>query len=85
MENNGVLRPCLASVAAGLAGALVGVEGIPAEWIDQVDEATKHNRYTVSHLTIEEMARGIYTSAKANIDTTRLGLNAIDELAEAEE
>jgi hypothetical protein len=61
------------------------VEGIPAEWIDQVDEATKHNRYTVSHLTIEEMARGICTSAKANIDTMRSGLIAIDELVGGEE
>jgi ADP-ribosylglycohydrolase len=75
---------CLASVAAGLAGALAGVEGIPGEWIDQVDEATKQNRYTVSQQTIDEMARGIYASAKANGDAMRSSLSAIDELAESE-
>jgi ADP-ribosylglycohydrolase len=51
---------CLAAVAAGLAGALSGVQALPQEWIVQVDDATRQDRYTNSHLTIDETADGLF-------------------------
>ncbi|MDH7570874.1 MAG: ADP-ribosylglycohydrolase family protein [Armatimonadota bacterium] len=47
---------CLAAVAGGLAGALAGVERIPAEWVAQVNEATRRDPYTHNRRTIEETA-----------------------------
>ena len=50
---------CLAAIAGGLAGALSGSDAIPAEWIAQVNEATRHDPYTNNHRTIEQTAGGL--------------------------
>ena len=50
---------CLAAVAGGLAGALAGIEAIPSEWTEQVNEATRQDPYTNNHRTIEETADGL--------------------------
>ncbi len=50
---------CLAAVAAGLAGTLCGADALPAEWIAQVNEATRQDPYTNSQRTIEETADGL--------------------------
>lgn len=47
---------CLAAVAAGLAGALSGIEALPAEWVGQVNAATAQDPYTNNRRTIEETA-----------------------------
>jgi len=56
---------CLAAVAGGLSGALAGAEAVPAEWIDQVNEATRQDPYTNNHRTIEETADGLYAAFMA--------------------
>jgi len=50
---------CLAAVAAGLSGALSGVQAIPGEWVNQVNEATAQDPYTNNSRTIEETADGL--------------------------
>lgn len=56
---------CTTAIAAGLAGALSGVEGIPAEWIQTVDAATVQNAaITVCHRTLEETSRGIFDALR---------------------
>ena len=50
---------CLAAVAGGLAGALSGAGGLPAEWIRQVNEATLADPYTSNRRTIEQTADGL--------------------------
>ena len=50
---------CLAAVAGGLAGALSGSQGIPPEWVAQVNEATQQDPYTNNRRTIEETADGL--------------------------
>jgi ADP-ribosylglycohydrolase len=50
---------CLAAIAGGLAGALSGAAVLPAQWITQVNEATKQDPYTNSRRTIEETADGL--------------------------
>lgn len=53
---------CLAATSGGLAGALSGVQGVPAEWIAQVDAATAVDPYTNIVCTIKEHADGIYSA-----------------------
>lgn len=53
---------CLAAVAGGLAGALSGVQALPAEWIAQVNEATRQDPYTNNQRTIEETADGLFAA-----------------------
>jgi len=62
---------CLASVAGGLAGALSGGKLVPAEWIRQMDAATRKNRYTVSKRTLGETADGIYRALRRELTRTR--------------
>ncbi len=53
---------CCTAIGAGIAGAFSGASGVPSEWIEQVDKATKENDYTVSQLTIRENAEAIYNA-----------------------
>ncbi len=52
---------CLGATAAGLAGAFSGTGTIPTEWIEAVEEGTRNNPYTNSHMTIKETAKGMYS------------------------
>ncbi|MCX7015399.1 MAG: ADP-ribosylglycohydrolase family protein, partial [Candidatus Sumerlaeota bacterium] len=56
---------CLAAVAGGLAGALCGTEAIPAEWIEQVDEATRCDPYTNNRRTIQDTAEALFAAYMA--------------------
>jgi len=53
---------CLAAIAGGLAGALAGAGALPAEWVAQVNEATRQDPYTNSRRTIEETADGLFAA-----------------------
>jgi ADP-ribosylglycohydrolase len=63
---------CTAAIAAGMAGALSGVEGIPIEWIKKVDQATEHNRaITVCTRTIDETTDGLYNALKTSFENRK--------------
>jgi ADP-ribosylglycohydrolase len=51
---------CLAAVAGGLAGTLRGPGGIPNDWVDRVDDATKQDPYTNNQRTVEETVEGLH-------------------------
>ena len=53
---------CLAAVAGGLAGTFSGVQAVPAEWIAQVNEATRQDAHTNNQRTIEETADGLFAA-----------------------
>ncbi|MFB3788532.1 MAG: ADP-ribosylglycohydrolase family protein [bacterium] len=65
--NMGRDTDCLASVAAGISGALSGSGSIRGEWIQQVDSATRLNRYTNSQRTLRETADGLYGAFQAKL------------------
>lgn len=69
--NMGRDTDCLAATAGGLAGALSGIGAVPAEWVQQVNEATFANIYTNMQVTIEEHARGIHAALAQRIDKAR--------------
>ncbi len=58
---------CLAASAGGLTGAFSGTKTIPAEWIEKVEEGTRNNPYTNSHLTIKETAQGMYAALQNKV------------------
>jgi len=58
---------CLAASTGGLAGAFSGTKTIPAEWIEKVEEGTRNNPYTNSHLTIKETAQGMYAALQNKV------------------
>jgi ADP-ribosylglycohydrolase len=69
---------CLAATAGGLAGALSGIAGVPAEWIEQVDAATAVNPYTNTVCTIKEHADGIYAALKNRARQMRAQLEILE-------
>jgi len=65
--NTGRDTDCLASVAAGISGALSGAGSIPEELIKQVDYATSINPHTSSRRTLRESSDGLYNAFKARL------------------
>jgi ADP-ribosylglycohydrolase len=62
---------CISYVAAGLAGALNGIEGIPAEWIEIVEEELETDPYTVSRRSLADTAEGLYQALINEMNRTR--------------
>ena len=54
---------CKAYVAAGLAGAMRGIEAWPPEWVQTVEKAVLTDTYTVDKRTARQMAEGLYKAA----------------------
>ena len=54
---------CKAYVAGGMAGALRGIDALPAEWVDVVDEAARAEKWSVSNRTTGEAAEGMCRAA----------------------
>lgn len=71
---------CTAAVAASLAGALEGTKNIPQEWIDEVDEATKQNDFTVSKMLLEPTAEKLTQSILNEAKKAKDYVNKIEEL-----
>ncbi len=76
--NMGRDTDCLASVAAGMSGALSGAASIPEELIRQVDLATGLNKFTNSKRTLRETADGLYNAFKARLARLRAYAEAMD-------
>jgi ADP-ribosylglycohydrolase len=51
---------CKAYVAGSLAGALRGIQAVPAEWVKTIEEQVVDDPYTVSNRTAREAAEGLY-------------------------
>ena len=58
--NMGRDTDCVTAIAAGISGALSGVDSIPTKWIEQVDAATKVNPFTNTTRTMLENSDGLY-------------------------
>jgi ADP-ribosylglycohydrolase len=59
---------CVTAITAGISGALTGTSSIPAQWIEQVDAATKVNPFTNTKRTMKENADGLYYAFKNRMD-----------------
>ncbi len=59
---------CKAYVAGGLAGALMGIEAVPADWVKTIEEQVVNDPYTVSTRTARESAEGLYNAALNTMD-----------------
>lgn len=53
---------CVTAIATGFSGTLSGTATIPTQWIEQVDNAEKVAKHTVSHLSCKETADGLYAA-----------------------
>ncbi|HZG87867.1 ADP-ribosylglycohydrolase family protein [Paenibacillus sp.] len=70
---------CKAYIAGGLAGALRGIEAIPADWVKTVEEAAANDPYTVSRRTAKEAAEGLYAAALNTHQKLKDVIGSIDQ------
>ncbi len=70
---------CLAAVAGGIAGALSGGQGLPTEWVEQVDRATGANPHTCLSLTLREMAGIVVDGLRAQMARARRRAETLEE------
>jgi ADP-ribosylglycohydrolase len=70
---------CKAYIAGGLAGALRGIEEVPAEWVKLVEEVVVHTPYTVSNRTAREAAEGLYSVALKEIERMRGVISLVEK------
>ena len=52
----------LATIAAGISGALSGADSLPLEWIKQIDKATAENLYTCDNISISNHSDNLLQS-----------------------
>ena len=69
--NSGRDTDCRAHTAGSLAGALKGIDEVPAEWVKTVDDAMSVNEHTTSNRTSFETAEGLYKAALNNMERMR--------------
>jgi ADP-ribosylglycohydrolase len=71
---------CKAYVAGGLAGALRGIEAVPADWVDTVEKAVLTDPHTVDKRTARQMAEGLYLAFLNELRKTKLAASEADSL-----
>lgn len=71
---------CKAYVAGGLAGALRGIEEVPAEWVATVEKAVLTDPYTVSKRTAREAAEGIYRATVSELRKSQAATAEIESM-----
>ena len=73
---------CKGYVAGGLAGALRGIEAIPAEWVKIIEEQVVTDPYTVSRRTARQAAEGLYKACLAETARAKRAVAEIEQLRE---
>lgn len=58
--NFGRESDCRAYVAGCWAASIAGIQGLPSEWVQTVDEAIKGDQWTVARRSLRESAQGLY-------------------------
>jgi ADP-ribosylglycohydrolase len=74
--NRGRDTDCTAASAAALAGALTGSATIPPTWIETLENGTKENPYTNSHMTNRATAQGLYRALETKLSRLAADLKA---------
>lgn len=71
---------CKAYVAGGLAGALMGIEAVPKEWVEVVEKAVLTDPYTVSKRTARQAAEALYRAALSEMQKSRTADSELESM-----
>jgi hypothetical protein len=74
---------CKGYIAGGLAGALRGIEAIPAEWVKTAEEEVVNDPYTISRRTARQAAEGLYKACLAEMAKAKRAVTEIERLRES--
>jgi ADP-ribosylglycohydrolase len=71
---------CRAYNASAMAGAMYGIEALPADWVETVEKASPTDPYTVDKRTPRQLAEGLYKAALDEHAKAKAGTSAFDSL-----
>ena len=63
-----------------MAGALRGIDAIPVEWVDIVDEASRNDPWSVSNRTTGEAAEGLHGACLNEMKRTKAVLEELNSI-----
>lgn len=69
---------CISYVSAGLAGALNGIDSVPAEWIEIVETELETDPYTVSRRSLADTAFGLHQALLNEINRARTRISELE-------
>ena len=72
---------CIAGCLGSVCGAFGGIDAVPPEWTDTVQDAIDANPYTVQHMSMRETAERLTRVVLAEADRLRHIVGEIDLLA----
>lgn len=71
---------CKAYVGGGLAGALSGIEMVPADWVKTIEEQVVNDPYTVATRTAREASEGLYDAAINTLNKMKGTVSLIESM-----
>lgn len=71
---------CRAFVAGTLAAAMTGVQGLPAEWVQTIENELKDDPYTVSRRSLRDSAEGLQRALMNELNRARERAALIEQL-----
>ncbi len=71
---------CRAYIAGGISGALCGIDALPAEWVQTVEDALKIDQYTVSNRSLRESTDGLYQALKSNVQKFKEQIRMVEAI-----
>jgi ADP-ribosylglycohydrolase len=71
---------CIAGMLGPIAGAFKGIDGVPAEWVETVQQAIDANPYTLQKLSMRELSVRLTEALRSNLKEVRRQLEALEDL-----
>jgi ADP-ribosylglycohydrolase len=65
---------CMSYLAAGLSGAIGGIDSVPAEWVKVIEDELPSDPYTVSRRSLADTANGLYQAALNEMNRAKVRL-----------
>lgn len=71
---------CIGGMLGSICGAFKGIDGVPAEWVDTVQQAIDANPYTLQKLSMRQTAEKLTEAVKMNLSAMRRQVSEMEEL-----
>lgn len=74
---------CIGGMLGSICGAFKGIDGVPQEWVDTVQQAIDANPYTLQKLSMIDLSTALTKAVQANAREVRRQVEEIAQLEKA--
>ncbi|PKL11680.1 MAG: hypothetical protein CVV52_13010 [Spirochaetae bacterium HGW-Spirochaetae-8] len=71
---------CIGGMLGPICGAYKGIDGVPSEWVDDVEKAIANNKYTMQKMGMVELSKGLYSAVLSHQNRINAQTCLIDRL-----